>query len=73
LRPGDKITIGRREYAINYELPQHGQKALESLLSESEDILSQSLMEKAGLTKSSRAPIFDDDDDEHDDGSMDDD
>jgi pSer/pThr/pTyr-binding forkhead associated (FHA) protein len=71
LRPGDKITIGRREYQINYELPQHGQTALESLLSESEDIYSQSLMEKAGLTRS-KNPVFDDDDEE-DDGTMDDD
>lgn len=62
LRPGDKITIGRRDYTISYDLPTHGQKALESLLNENEDILSQSLMEKAGLTKSSRQ--YDDDEDE---------
>ena len=73
LRPGDKITIGKRDYKINYELPQHGQKALESLLSESEDIYSQSLMEKAGLTKSARAPVFDDDDDDERDAILDDD
>ena len=72
LRPGDKITIGRRDYLINYELPAYGQKALEAILNENDDIYSQSLMEKAGLTKSSRSAAFDDDDDD-DDGMMDDD
>lgn len=71
LRPGDKITIGKRDYTINYELPLHGQKALEAVLAETDDIFSQSLMEKAGLTKSSRMPVYDDDSD--DDGRMDDD
>lgn len=73
LRPGDLITIGRRDYTINYELPTHGEKALEAILTESEDIYGQSLMEKAGLTKSARNPVFDDDDDDDDDGLMHDD
>lgn len=72
LRPGDTLTIGRRDYVINYELPTHGAQALDALLSESEDVYGQSLMEKAGLTRSSRASAFDDDD-EDDDGTFDDD
>ena len=70
LRPGDKITIGKREYTINYELAGAGVKALEAVLTESDDIYNQSLMEKAGLTKSSRNPLFADEDD---DGTVDDD
>jgi adenylate cyclase len=71
LRPGDRITIGKRDYTIQYELHATGQKALESVLTEAEDVYNQSLMEKAGLTKSSRLSPFgmgdtvhDDDDDE---------
>ena len=56
LRPGDRITIGKRDYEIQYELIAAGQKALEAVLTESEDIYQQSLMEKAGLTKASRNP-----------------
>ena len=59
LRPGDRITIGKRDYIINYELHAQGQSALESVLTEAADIQGQSLMEKAGLTKSSRTPVED--------------
>ncbi len=62
LRPGDKITIGKRDYTINYELPLHGQKALEAVLAETDGVFNQSLMEKAGLTKASRQAIYNDDD-----------
>jgi adenylate cyclase len=54
LRPGDKLTIGKRDYTIHYELHAEGQAALESVLAEYEDMNRQSLMEKAGLTKQSR-------------------
>lgn len=54
LKPGDRITIGKRDYTIQYELPLTSQKALEAILTEDENILGQSLMEKAGLTKQSR-------------------
>ena len=71
LRPGDRITIGKRDYVINYELHATGQTALEAVLTEATEVYGQSLMEKAGLTKKSRAPVEDmpsyplrDDDDE---------
>jgi adenylate cyclase len=77
LRPGDRLTIGKRDYTIQYELPISSQKALDAILTEDENILGTSLMEKAGLTKKSRLnPMefdgpFDDDDD--DDRTLDDD
>jgi len=55
LRPGDEITIGKRRYTIQYALPK-GHRTFESLL---EEDLSQSLLEKAGL---SRSRAFDSDD-----------
>src|SRR5258706_14310715 len=54
LRPGDRLTIGKRDYSIRYDLQGAGEKALESILSEAEDIYSQTLMEKAGLTRRSQ-------------------
>jgi pSer/pThr/pTyr-binding forkhead associated (FHA) protein len=59
LRPGDRVTIGKRDYTINYDLHAGGQAALEAVLAESESVYNQSLMEKAGLTKSSRLDPFD--------------
>ncbi len=48
LHPRDELSIGRkRKYVIQYEMPT-GQSMMEE---EEEDILSQSLMEKAGLEK----------------------
>jgi len=80
LRPGDRITIGKRDYIINYELHTHGQNALESVLTEAADMYNQSLMEKAGLTKKSRSPVDEmegytirDDDDDDEFGDDDDD
>jgi pSer/pThr/pTyr-binding forkhead associated (FHA) protein len=61
LRPGDEIAIAKRRYTIRYNLPSSGQQALEAVLSEEEDIKSQSLLEKAGLTH--RRDDDEDDDD----------
>ncbi len=53
LHPRDEITIGKRKYRIEYELPAD-RRALDEVVEE--DIMSQSLLEKAGLErpKSSR-------------------
>ncbi len=51
LRPGDEITIARRRYTIQYQLPP-GHLAFQNLIEE--DIASQSLLEKAGLERSRR-------------------
>lgn len=48
LHPRDEISIGKRRYTIQYELPAD-QRALEEV--QEEDIMSQSLLEKAGLEK----------------------
>jgi adenylate cyclase len=50
LHPGDEVSIGKRRYTIQYELPA-GKHALEEV---QEDIMSQSLLEKAGLEKPRR-------------------
>src|SRR5262249_12236311 len=48
LKPGDDITVGkRRKYKIQYTLPA-GRTILEE---EQDDILSQSLLERAGLER----------------------
>lgn len=60
LRPTDELAIGKRRYTIQYNLTPSGEAALEAVLSEDEDVFSQSLMEKAGLTK---RRLVDDDDD----------
>jgi adenylate cyclase len=52
LHPKDELTIGKRKYVINYELPADKRAALEE--DEKEDIMSKSLLEKAGLTKPTR-------------------
>jgi adenylate cyclase len=52
LRPGDEISIGKRNYKIQYKLPV----GAHAFPIEEEDITSQSLLEKAGLMKSPRAP-----------------
>ena len=46
LRPGDEIAIAKRRYTIDYELTA-GKHAMEELMED--DIMSQSLLEKAGL------------------------
>jgi pSer/pThr/pTyr-binding forkhead associated (FHA) protein len=51
LHPGDEILIGKRRYTIQYNLPAD-QRALEE--ETAEDIMSQSLLERAGLEKPKR-------------------
>ena len=48
LHPKDEISIGKRRYSIHYELPAD-RRALEEVVEE--DIMSQSLLEKAGLER----------------------
>lgn len=52
LHPGDTITIAKRTYTIEYEEPVG--RALEEILEDEEDILSQPLLEKAGLIRPRR-------------------
>jgi adenylate cyclase len=47
LHPNDEITIAKRRFQIRYDL-QAGRRALEEI---EEDIMDQSLLEKAGLEK----------------------
>jgi adenylate cyclase len=47
LHPKDEITIAKRKFVIEYELPA-GRRALEEV---EEDLLGTSLLEKAGLEK----------------------
>jgi pSer/pThr/pTyr-binding forkhead associated (FHA) protein len=51
LHPGDEVSIGKRKYTIQYEMPA-GRRALEEV---EEDIMSQSLLERAGLEQPKRA------------------
>jgi pSer/pThr/pTyr-binding forkhead associated (FHA) protein len=48
LHPGDKISIGKRLYTIQYSLPANQSKLEET---ETEDFMSQSLLERAGLQR----------------------
>ncbi len=50
LHPNDEIAIGKRVYHIHYEI-QAGRTAIEEV---EEDIMSQSLLEKAGLERPRR-------------------
>jgi adenylate cyclase len=50
LYPNDELTIGKRAYVIHYQLPA-GRRAMEEI---EEDIMGQSLLEKAGLEKPER-------------------
>jgi pSer/pThr/pTyr-binding forkhead associated (FHA) protein len=52
LLPKDKITIGKRDYTIRYELPADSIGVLEE--AQEEDVMSQPLLEKAGLQKLQR-------------------
>ena len=45
LHPHDELTIGKRKYTIEYDMPT-GQSVLEE---DDEDMMGQSLLEKAGL------------------------
>ncbi len=49
LHPGDEISIAKRRFTIEYQL-QAGRQTLEEILDE-EDIMSQPLLEKAGLAR----------------------
>jgi adenylate cyclase len=51
VRPGDEITIAKRRYLIQYEQPT-STSALEEV--DQEDILSHSLLERAGLERPKR-------------------
>ena len=57
LHPGEKITIAKKTYTIEYQ-PPVGKRAMEELMEEmeDEDILSQPLLERAGLMKPAREP-----------------
>jgi adenylate cyclase len=48
LHPRDEVSIGKRKYTIQYELPAD-RRALDEVVEE--DIMSQSLLEKAGLER----------------------
>jgi pSer/pThr/pTyr-binding forkhead associated (FHA) protein len=50
LRPDDTLTIGKRQFTIRYAL-EIGRQALAELLDESEDLMDQPLLEKAGLVR----------------------
>ena len=50
VHPKDEIIIGKRGYVIQYELPA-GRRALEEI---EEDIMGQSLLERAGLERPKR-------------------
>src|SRR6516162_5735742 len=51
LHPRDEISIGKRKYTIQYELPAD-RRALDEVVEE--DIMNQSLLEKAGLERPKR-------------------
>jgi pSer/pThr/pTyr-binding forkhead associated (FHA) protein len=51
LRPGDEISIANRRFTIEYNLPE-GRQIVESTVQE--DIMSQPLLERAGLVRPRR-------------------
>jgi len=51
LHPGEKITIAKKTYTIEYQCPSGGRSLEEMEDREEEDVLSQSLLERAGLAK----------------------
>jgi len=55
LRSGDTITIAKRSFTIEYNPPAAAQHAIEEMLEE-EDIMGQSLLEKAGLARPRSQP-----------------
>jgi adenylate cyclase len=59
LRPGDRLSIGKRHYRIEYELPQNVD--LDLLDEHEEDVMSKPLLERAGLVRRRR----DDDEDDY--------
>jgi adenylate cyclase len=53
LSGGDKISIASREFIIEYTR-RAGQRTLDEILDEEEDVMRQSLLERAGLAKPRR-------------------
>lgn len=53
LRPGDEINIAKRRYTIQYT-PSGGADVMEDMTEE--DIMTQSLLERAGLAQPARKP-----------------
>ncbi|QEL19785.1 FHA domain-containing protein [Limnoglobus roseus] len=51
LRPGDLLSISKHEFRIEYHLTPEAAEFIENSSEAVEDIFSQSLMEKAGLSK----------------------
>ena len=51
LRPGDAVQISSHKFKIEYHIEDEARGYLQQMLDQGEDIFSQSLMEKAGLTK----------------------
>lgn len=49
LMPGDELGIAKRRFTVQYSISPHALQELEALLSEDEDLLGKSLLEKAGL------------------------
>lgn len=52
LRPGDSVAIANHKFTIEYHITEEARSTLQSMLDQGEDIMSKSLMEKAGLVKS---------------------
>lgn len=76
LRPGDKLTLGKRHYTIEYHLPENID--LDVLDEVEEDVMNKPLLERAGLVRGRRddeeeyrrrlmRQLMDDDDDDDDD------
>jgi predicted component of type VI protein secretion system len=49
LRPGDELSVATHKYTIQYELSADA--SADAIFAEEDDILGQSLLEKAGLAK----------------------
>jgi adenylate cyclase len=54
LHPGDEISIGKRRFTIQYQL-MAGRQTLEEM-EDAEDVMGQSLLEKAGLSRPRHEP-----------------
>jgi adenylate cyclase len=59
LLPGDELTIAKRKYIIHYTLAA-GRRALEEIMED--DVMNQSLLERAGLQRSRREEEEDEED-----------
>ncbi|MCS7045571.1 MAG: FHA domain-containing protein [Gemmataceae bacterium] len=55
LSPGDTLTIAKRTWKIDYT-PPVGTQAMDELLEDVDETIAQSLLEKAGLTRSHNLP-----------------